>query len=212
MRKLLLLLTALVLAATFLMAAGERAAISGTVSDKTGAVIPGVTVRALNTATNQTMETVSNDSGFYSFPSLILGNYKVEAELEGFQKFQQTGLKLEVGANVRLDISLQVGNLSDVVTVEANVDMVTTTDATLGQVIRLLDGPLAPIRCVSKTAYVPCSCPDESTCGLRSVMQDVRDLIAGVLDSTTLADVCERTKKLEMREASRANRPVAIGA
>ncbi len=136
MRKLLLLLTALVLAATFLMAAGERAAISGTVSDKTGAVIPGVTVRATNTATNQTMETVSNDSGFYSFPSLIIGNYKVEAELEGFQKFQQTGIKLEVGANVRLDISLQVGNLSDVVTVEANVDMVTTTDAALGQVIR----------------------------------------------------------------------------
>ena len=54
MRKLLLLLTALVLAVTFLMAAGERAAISGTVSDKTGAVIPGVTIRVVNTATNQT--------------------------------------------------------------------------------------------------------------------------------------------------------------
>jgi hypothetical protein len=136
MRKLLLLLTALLLAGTFLMAAGERAAISGTVSDKTGAVIPGVTVRAINPATNQTMETVSNDSGFYSFPSLIIGNYKVEAELEGFQKFQQTGIRLEVGANVRLDIALQVGNLADVITVEANLDMVTTTDATLGQVIR----------------------------------------------------------------------------
>ncbi len=83
---------------------------------------------------------------------------------------------------------------------------------TLGQVIRLLDGPLAPIRCVSKTAYAPCSCPDEGTCGLRSVMQDVRDLIAGVLDSTTLDDVCKRTRQLEMRSTSETMPPSAIAA
>lgn len=135
MRKTFLLLTVLSLLGTFALAAGERAAINGTVADKTGAVIPGVTIRAINTATNQTMETISNDSGFYAFPSLILGAYTVEAELEGFQKFKQTGLNLQVGANVRLNITLEVGNLAEVITVEANVDLVTTTDATLGQVI-----------------------------------------------------------------------------
>lgn len=67
---------------------------------------------------------------------------------------------------------------------------------TLGQVIRLMDGPLAPIRCVSKTAYAPCSCPDEAACGLRSVMYEVRHAISGILDQTTLADVCRRTKHL----------------
>lgn len=63
---------------------------------------------------------------------------------------------------------------------------------TLGQIIRLLDGPLAPIRCVSQMAYEPCSCPDESTCGLRSVMADVRNAISDILDNKTLADVVHR--------------------
>ena len=62
----------------------------------------------------------------------------------------------------------------------------------LGQIIRVLDGPLAPIRCVSQMAYEPCGCPDEETCGLRMVMGDVRDAIADILDNTTLADVTER--------------------
>ena len=63
---------------------------------------------------------------------------------------------------------------------------------TLGHIVRVLDGPLAPIRCVSQMAYEPCGCPDERTCGLRMVMGDVRNAIAGVLDRTTLADVTQR--------------------
>lgn len=63
----------------------------------------------------------------------------------------------------------------------------------LGQIVRILDGPLAPIRCVSQMAYEPCGCPDERTCGLRMVMGDVRNAIAGVLDHTSLADVDART-------------------
>jgi Rrf2 family protein len=59
---------------------------------------------------------------------------------------------------------------------------------TLGQVVRLIDGPLAPIRCVSQSKYEKCSCPDENTCGLRMVMLDVRNSIADILDRHTLAD------------------------
>jgi Rrf2 family protein len=62
----------------------------------------------------------------------------------------------------------------------------------LGQIIRVLDGPLAPIRCVSQMAYESCGCPDERTCGLRMVMGDVRNAIADILDKTTLADVTDR--------------------
>ena len=62
----------------------------------------------------------------------------------------------------------------------------------LGQIIRVLDGPLAPIRCVSHMAYEPCGCPDERTCGLRMVMGDVRDAIANILENTSLANVTER--------------------
>jgi Rrf2 family protein len=67
-------------------------------------------------------------------------------------------------------------------------------EITLGQIVRVLDGPLAPIGCVSKTAYERCGCPDEDTCGLRLVMLDVRNAIADILDRTTLADVARRVE------------------
>jgi len=70
----------------------------------------------------------------------------------------------------------------------------------LGQVIRLIDGPLAPIGCVSQTAYVPCSCPDEAHCGLRMVMLDVRNAIANILDRYTLANVVEVTTRKLRRD------------
>jgi len=64
---------------------------------------------------------------------------------------------------------------------------------TLGYVVRTMEGPLAPVPCVSQTAYRKCDdCADEQACGLRIVMKDVRDAIASILDSTTLADVRER--------------------
>src|SRR5215210_5197431 len=63
---------------------------------------------------------------------------------------------------------------------------------TLGQVIRLLGGALAPVGCVSLRFYEKCSCPDEDVCALRSVMLDVRDAILDVLDRTTLAEAAAR--------------------
>lgn len=59
----------------------------------------------------------------------------------------------------------------------------------LGEVVRLLDGPLAPISCVSETAFEPCGCPDMGACGLRRVMQDVRDTVAEIMENTTLEDL-----------------------
>jgi Rrf2 family protein len=68
---------------------------------------------------------------------------------------------------------------------------------TLGQVVRILDGPLAPIACVSQMAYEPCDeCQDELTCALRLVMKDVRDGIAAILDRTTLKDAIHRSDAL----------------
>ncbi|HEY9528062.1 MAG TPA: Rrf2 family transcriptional regulator [Anaerolineales bacterium] len=65
-------------------------------------------------------------------------------------------------------------------------------EITLGQIFRVLDGPVAPIKCVSQMAYESCGCPDEETCGLRLVMSDVRNAIADILDNTSLADVTQR--------------------
>ena len=66
------------------------------------------------------------------------------------------------------------------------------SEITLGQIFRVLDGPVAPIKCVSQMAYEPCGCPDEATCGLRLAMGDVRNAIADILDNTSLADVATR--------------------
>ena len=71
----------------------------------------------------------------------------------------------------------------------------TPREITLGQIFRTLDGPIAPIRCVSHMAYEACECPDEETCGLRMAMFDVRNAIVTVLDKTTLADVIKRVNK-----------------
>ena len=67
-----------------------------------------------------------------------------------------------------------------------------SSEITLGQIFRVLDGPVAPVKCVSQMAYEPCGCPDEATCGLRLVMGDVRNAIADILDNTSLADVTKR--------------------
>lgn len=63
----------------------------------------------------------------------------------------------------------------------------------IGQVVRLIDGPLAPIHCVSQSSYRKCSCPDESTCGLRMLMLEVRNAISDILDRHTLADAVRRS-------------------
>ena len=79
-----------------------------------------------------------------------------------------------------------------------------------GSVVRFIDGPLAPIRCVSQTAYVRCTCPDEVHCGLRILMLDVRNAIARILDRYTLADIVEITlRKLQRDKVSSPFLPAA---
>jgi Rrf2 family protein len=70
----------------------------------------------------------------------------------------------------------------------------------IGDVVRYIDGPLAPIGCVSQTAYEKCSCPDEEHCGLRMLMLDVRNAIAGILDRYTVADVVDVTTRKMKRD------------
>jgi Rrf2 family protein len=69
-----------------------------------------------------------------------------------------------------------------------------------GQVIRLIEGPLAPIPCVSVTAYGRCTCPDEAHCGLRMLMLDVRNAISRVLDRYTLAETVAITLRKLRRD------------
>ena len=69
-----------------------------------------------------------------------------------------------------------------------------------GEVVRLIEGPLAPIGCTSVTSYERCTCPDEAHCGLRMLMLDVRNALARILDRTSLADVVEITLRKLRRD------------
>jgi Rrf2 family protein len=73
-------------------------------------------------------------------------------------------------------------------------------DITLGKIVRILDGSLAPIGCVSQMAYEPCNCPDEATCQLRAVMGNVRNAISDILDHTSLADVANSQASHPLRQ------------
>jgi Rrf2 family protein len=71
----------------------------------------------------------------------------------------------------------------------------------LGEVIRLFDGPLAPLPCVSETAFKKCDeCLDETTCPTRSVLKEVRDAMAGILDRTSIADLLDRSERLQTEQ------------
>lgn len=71
----------------------------------------------------------------------------------------------------------------------------------IGSVVRIFEGPIAPVPCVSKSAYRKCSeCANENTCGIRLVMKEVRDAATGILDFTTLADVNERIDEVSQKE------------
>lgn len=79
------------------------------------------------------------------------------------------------------------------------------SEITLGQIFRVLDGSVAPIRCVSQTAYESCGCPNEQTCGLRLAMSDVRNAIAEILDNTSLADITKRQGTLRKKLGRKQN-------
>ncbi len=72
----------------------------------------------------------------------------------------------------------------------------------LAVVIRHIEGPLAPVSCVSEKFYSRCSCPDEAKCGIRSIMKEVRDAIVAILEGVTVAELCQRVKLLQGVQAN----------
>jgi Rrf2 family protein len=70
-------------------------------------------------------------------------------------------------------------------------------EISLAQIVRPIEGALAPVSCVSEQFYRKCSCPDESRCAIRSAMREVREAVVGVADRITVAELCVRARKLE---------------
>src|ERR1051325_8347452 len=125
--------------------AQATAQISGAVQDATGAVLPGAEITVTQTDTGVSRMTISNETGYYTFPNLPLGPYKLEASLPGFRSFVQQGIVLQVGSNPTLNIVLQVGQVSEQVEVQANAALVETRNVSVGQVMesaRIVELPL----------------------------------------------------------------------
>src|SRR5438874_5917255 len=97
----------------------DRGQIAGIVKDQTGGVIPGATVTVTNVQTRLVRTMTTDPTGYYIFTALSPGSYDVEVELEGFKKWTQSNVKLDAAAKVVLDVTLQTGGLSEMVTVEA---------------------------------------------------------------------------------------------
>lgn len=121
--------------ATTVLAQQGRGTIQGTVTDETGASIPGAQVTATNTATNLTFTAVTGDEGFFSIPNLNVGGYSLTATKDGFKKAVRSGLVLEVDQKADINITLATGAVSDTVLITAETPLIDTASATIGKVI-----------------------------------------------------------------------------
>ena len=110
-------------------------AISGTVTDSSGGVIPGATVRVTNVETGVTKTMLTNEAGAYSATNLLSGLYQVEASLSGFKTALVSSVTLEVNANQKVDISLEVGATTEKVDVTVAAPLLQTEQTNLGQTV-----------------------------------------------------------------------------
>jgi hypothetical protein len=140
-----LLVVLMVLALDCVARAQGTAQISGTITDPSGARLPGVEVTATQQATGQVRSVLTNETGSYVLSSLPVGPYKLDAMLQGFRTFAQTGIVLEVNANPVVNIKLEVGQVAETVEVLANTVLVETRSVGVGQVTetkQILELPL----------------------------------------------------------------------
>jgi hypothetical protein len=126
---------ALTLAFAQISQASITGSISGTVTDPSGAVIPAATVVALNTRTGVKLTTSTDSRGFYSFPELSIGDYEILIQKTGFKQYEEKGLIININTVLRVDATLQLGQVSQSVSVSSTTVHVSTTSTQLGQVV-----------------------------------------------------------------------------
>ncbi|MBI4905404.1 MAG: TonB-dependent receptor [Acidobacteria bacterium] len=131
----LLALFAAALLSTPTMAQIGGGSIVGVASDQTGAAVPGVKVTALNQNTNVRQTVTTNGEGYYEFPLLPGGRYKLQAEAAGFETISGEAFDLASGTRPRIDLTLRIGSISEKVDVEATAPQINTTSTELGVVM-----------------------------------------------------------------------------
>jgi hypothetical protein len=141
----LTLMISLLLAPAPALAQIDAGSIVGTVSDGQGGVLPGVTVVVTQEGTGFAMSDVTNGKGQYTFPNLKIGKYLITAELTGFKKAVRAGVQLHVGDRIQADFKLDVGAMTEEVTVSGEAPLLNTQTGDMGHVVdqkQLTDLPL----------------------------------------------------------------------
>ena len=139
------LVALLTLATTGVFAQQGTGTISGSVLDPQGASIPGAEIQVRNVATNATFQTSTNESGFYTAPGLAVGSYEISAQSEGFKRALRSGVTLQVNQTAQVNLTLEIGQVAEVIEVRGEAALVDVSGATLGEVIerrRVSDLPL----------------------------------------------------------------------
>lgn len=109
--------------------------VTGTVTDSTGALVAGATITLKNDATGETVTQQTTDAGFYAFASVPAGAYTITVERTGFKTFQSTGNLVEAETPLAVDVALEPGQVSEVVSVQGGAEALQTTNATIGNVV-----------------------------------------------------------------------------
>ncbi len=125
--------------------AGVGGSISGTVTDPSGGVVPKANVTAVNVETGVRHSAVTDDKGFFSFPSLSIGRYDLEIESASFKPYRRTGIAVDANSELMINAVLEVGGRSDVVTVTENQVHVDTTSTQMGEVITSAEITAVPL-------------------------------------------------------------------
>jgi hypothetical protein len=133
--RILLCISVLLLSAFAASGQAGRGSISGTITDQSGAIIPGAQVALLDPATGITRHTVSSDAGLYSFISLNPGVYQVTVSQSGFAKVVRDNVRVSVDQTVLVDFALRVGGVNEVVTVRESESLIEPSNSTVGQLI-----------------------------------------------------------------------------
>jgi hypothetical protein len=145
MRNRIWILCTLLLCSVLAFGQGDRGAITGLITDKSGSAIPNVAIDAVNTATNGRFETVSTGTGSYRLVGLPPGIYDISAKANGFSTSVQRGVQIQTNQTATIDIGLTVGAVTESVTVQGGVPLIQTESADVGMVVeskQFLDMPL----------------------------------------------------------------------
>ena len=123
------------LASVLSLAQGDKVTVVGTITDSTGAVVPGTEVSLIRLATNESLTAVTSDTGDFVFTAVVPDVYDFGVSLTGFKSYKRAGQKLDVGQTYRMDAQLEVGEVSETIQVMAATPILKTEGPELGQVI-----------------------------------------------------------------------------